>query len=71
MKPMKPASVLAETSPVAGISFLNAAGRRGCMWPLGGSGADMIVCGDPRSGESHYCAPHHKDAHSPHLPKLR
>jgi hypothetical protein len=57
MKPLHPAPTRSEPSPVVGVTFIDAAGK-GCMWPLGGSGADMVVCGERRADGRSYCATH-------------
>jgi hypothetical protein len=55
MRPLHPAAIRSEASPVAGVPFIDAAGK-GCMWPLGGAGADMVVCG--KRGRRPYCELH-------------
>lgn len=65
MKPVQPASVHSEPSAVPGVSFLEAAGRA-CVWPLGGSGAQMVVCGDTREPASAYCHTHRQLSRSGH-----
>jgi hypothetical protein len=68
MKTIRPASVIAETSEVSGVTFFEAAGSPGnvgrCLWPLGGAGADMVVCGASREAASSYCPTHRKRAGS-------
>jgi hypothetical protein len=54
MKPLKPAPTRAEVSTVAGVPF----GSPGCKWPVGGSGADMLICGAERDGTKPYCVEH-------------
>jgi hypothetical protein len=44
-----------------GVPFIEAAGKRRCQWPLGGAGADMVVCGKPGRP---YCAEHTERAYS-------
>lgn len=45
------------------MSFLDAAtGRRWCLWPMSGAGAEMVVCGDPRDTGCSYCATHRAKA---------
>jgi GcrA cell cycle regulator len=33
---------------------------KGCRWPVGGEGAEMLACCEDRQGESIYCAAHRK-----------
>lgn len=33
-------------------------GTKGCRWPVGSEGADMLQCGCDRAGEGPYCASH-------------
>lgn len=63
MKALTPAEVRAEPAEpgVEGMSFQDAAGRR-CLWPLSGSGADMVVCGAQREPGCSYCLPHKRRA---------
>jgi len=54
----QPAEVRAEPSEVAGMTFIDAAGRF-CVWPISGSGALMVVCGARRAAPGcAYCADH-------------
>jgi hypothetical protein len=39
-------------------TFLEAATRSLCVWPLSGSGEEMVVCGDERTPGKSYCAKH-------------
>jgi hypothetical protein len=45
-----------------GVPYIEAAGKRVCQWPLGGAGADMVVCGKP--GRRPYCDEHNERAYS-------
>ena len=58
MKSLHPAEVRAEPAAVAGVAFLDAAGSRRCVWPVSGSGAMMVVCGEQRSEGKSYCDDH-------------
>lgn len=41
-------------------------GSKGCRWPVGGEGAEMVACGQPRAdGEESYCAAHAKASRPP------
>ncbi|MFG1339583.1 GcrA family cell cycle regulator [Xanthobacter autotrophicus] len=39
--------------------------RLHCRWPVDGSGADLVVCGDLVRDGSSYCEAHHARAHVP------
>jgi hypothetical protein len=43
------------------MPFLEAAGRR-CLWPISGSGAEMVVCGEKRTASSAYCEDHKRQS---------
>jgi hypothetical protein len=61
MKQLHPAPTRAEPSAVAGMPFLDAAGNSSlCKWPLGGAGADMVVCGGGAEPGAPYCLKHLK-----------
>ena len=57
MKPIHPAEVRSEPATLPGTPFIEAAGKS-CLWPLSGSGALMVCCGERRTVGSVYCAPH-------------
>lgn len=40
-------------------------GSKGCKWPVGGDGADMLQCGCERDGDSSYCPTHRAAATVP------
>lgn len=57
MKSLAPAKVQAEPATGPGMPFMEASGRW-CVWPLSGSGADMVCCGETRVPGRPYCQPH-------------
>lgn len=40
-------------------------GSKGCKWPVGGEGADMLCCGRERDGAKPYCATHDRASRPP------
>lgn len=46
-------------------------GSPGCKWPVGGSGADTLCCGEPKADSGSYCPTHHAVAHVAFTPKLK
>jgi hypothetical protein len=55
MMSVKPAEIIPESPTVVGVSFLEAATRRLCVFPISGAGAEMVVCGRKRAPKLHYC----------------
>jgi hypothetical protein len=69
---MKPAEIRAEPSTETGVAFLDASSRRSCLWPLGGAGAELVVCGEARTAGSSYCQEHDELAHgAAHPPRIK
>lgn len=44
-------------------------GSKGCKWPVGGEGAQMLCCGAQQERGLPYCAEHWRAAHEPFSPK--
>jgi hypothetical protein len=68
MRTLTPAAI--HTEPPAptteGVHFLEASGRRLCLWPMSGAGADLWCCGRRRGGYAYpYCREHYVDATTP------
>ena len=70
MKTLHPAEIRTEPATTPGMPFLDAAGRR-CLWPLSGSGAEMVVCGERRTPGSSYCQPHREQSGGSTPPMLK
>ena len=57
MKSVAPAEVRSEPATLPGMPFMEATGRA-CVWPLSGSGAEMVCCGGRRKPGRPYCDDH-------------
>jgi hypothetical protein len=64
MKSLAPAEVRSEPATAPGMPFVDAAGRW-CLWPISGSGAEMVCCGGKRVPGKPYCGEHLKAAMTP------
>ncbi len=55
-----PARIVCEPADpnIKGCTVLTLPARGACRWPLTGSGADLVMCGQ-RSGDGTYCGQHH------------
>lgn len=55
-----PARIVCEPADpnIKGCTVLTIPARGACRWPLTGSGADLVMCGQ-RSGDATYCGQHH------------
>lgn len=60
-----PARIVSEPADpnIKGCTVLTIPARGACRWPLTGSGADLVMCGQ-RSGDATYCGTHHALAFS-------
>lgn len=61
-----PARIVCEPADpnIKGCTVLTLPARGACRWPLTGSGADLVMCGQ-RSGDATYCGVHHALAFTP------
>jgi GcrA cell cycle regulator len=60
-----PARIVCEAADpnIKGCTVLTIPARGACRWPLTGSGADLVMCGQ-RSGDATYCGEHEARAYN-------